>query len=318
MRIYLTVILASEIVIDWSPVLDYRVRSFLAVCSLGSYTRAAAELHITQPAITQHIRALEAHYGCALFERSGRVMRLTPAGELARRRLAVAANDEERLCRELAALANEGARRTLRLGCTRTIADYLAPRLLAHMTRTGGQGSVAMRVGNTAELTAALDVGALDLALVEGSFDRSRFDAEVLSRESYIAVARAGVRATSLEGLLDRELVVREKGSGTREILERLLGAHDVALDDFAGLIELGSIPVIKVVVGEGDAVTFIYRIAVEDELASGALVDVTPPDLALEHDFTGIWERGSLYGDELRALVVQWREHLCPHGAIG
>ena len=90
--------------------LDYRVRSFLAVCSLGSYTRAAAELHITQPAITQHIRALEAHYGCALFERSGRSMRLTPAGELAQRRLTAAANDEGRLRRELAALADEGPR----------------------------------------------------------------------------------------------------------------------------------------------------------------------------------------------------------------
>ena len=298
--------------------LDYRVRSFLTVCSRGSYTRAAAELHITQPAITQHVRALEAHYGCALFERSGRAMHLTPAGELVRRRLAVVANDEERLRREVAALADDGARRALRLGCTRTIADYLAPRLLAHMTRIEGQASIAMRVGNTAELTEALDAGVLDLALVEGSFDGSRFDAEVLSRESYIAVARAGERVASIAGLLDRELVVREEGSGTREILERLLGAHDVAIDDFAGLIELGSIPVIKAVVGESDAVTFIYRIAVEDELARGTLVDITPPDLALEHDFTGIWERGSIYGDEQRALVARWRNQLGTRGAMG
>ena len=298
--------------------LDYRVRSFLTVCALGSYTRAAAELHITQPAITQHIRALEAHYGCALFERSGRAMRLTPAGELVRRRLAVVANDEERLRREVAALADDGTSRALRLGCTRTIADYLAPRLLAHMTRIEGQASIAMRVGNTAELTEALDAGVLDLALVEGSFDGSRFDAEVLSREPYIAVARAGERVASIAGLLDRELVVREEGSGTREILERLLGAHDVTIGAFAGLIELGSIPVIKAVVKESDAVTFIYRIAVEDELARGTLVDITPPDLALEHDFTGIWERGSIYGDELRALVARWRDQLGARGAMG
>lgn len=298
--------------------LDYRVTSFLAVCRAGSYTRAAAELHITQPAITQHIHALEARYGCPLLERSGRSMRLTPAGEVARRRLTAAANDEERLVREIRAAAGEGPTRTLRLGCTRTIADYLAPRLLAQMTARGARSAVALRIGNTSELTAALDEGAIDLALVEGSFDRSRFDAEVLSREPYIAVARDGARAGSLAELTRREIVVREPGSGTRRILERLLAAHDVGLGDFAGVTELGGIPAIKAVVGAGDAITFIYRIAVADELASGALVDVTPAELALMHDFAGIWERGSVYGEEFRGLVARWRAELCPHDAVG
>lgn len=292
--------------------LDYRVASFLEVCRQGGYTRAAAALHITQPAITQHIHALESRYGCALFERSGRAVQLTAAGRIARQRLTVAANDEERLVRELraAAQAEQGAR-VLRLGCTRTIADYLAPVLLAKMTARGEGASVTLRTGNTAELTDALDAGEIDLALVEGSFDHARFDAEILSREAYVAVGRAGDRASSLADLMRREIVVREPGSGTREILERLLVAHDASLADFAGVTELGAIPAIKAVVAAGDAVTFIYRIAVEDELSRGILVDVTPPDLALEHDFAGIWERGSIYGEAFRGLVAHWRSEL-------
>lgn len=292
--------------------LDYRVLSFLEVCRQGSYTQAAATLHITQPAITQHIHTLEAQYGCALFERSGRAMRLTPAGELARQRLTTAANDEQRLITELHTIsAGEKSNHSLRLGCTRTIADYVAPRLLAHMATQDAALVPTLCVGNTAELTHALEAGKIDIALVEGSFEHDHFDAEVLAREPYIAVAREGKRAHTLQDLLQRNLVVREKGSGTREILERLLAAHDVLLTDFDGIIELEGIPAIKAVVAAGDAVTFIYRIAVEEELAAGMLVDITPPDLALVHDFASIWERGSIYTDTFRALVTMWQKLL-------
>ena len=74
--------------------LDYRTHTFLAVCKLGSFTRAAAELHITQPAVSQHIRQLEAHYGCDLFYRGGRRSELTPAGAMLFRALETMENDE--------------------------------------------------------------------------------------------------------------------------------------------------------------------------------------------------------------------------------
>ncbi|MDM8162753.1 MULTISPECIES: LysR family transcriptional regulator [Collinsella] len=295
--------------------LDYRVKSFLAVCRTGSFTRAADELHITQPAVTQHVRALESHYGCALFEREGRAMRLTAAGEVAYRRLGAFANDEARLGSELRSAQGE-PERELRLGCTRTVADYLAPLLLTRERGAGALVDVALTVGNTAELTRALTAGELDLALVEGFFDRALFEAEVVAREPFVAVARAGNGALSpgartLEDLLRCELVVRERGSGTREILERLLAARDRRIGDFARVTELGGIPAIKAVVRASDAVTFIYRMAVADELACGELEDVTPDGFAVSHDICGIWQRGSIYEDDLRALVGRWRTFL-------
>ena len=285
--------------------LDYRTHTFLAVYRSGSFTRAAEQLHVTQPAVSQHIRQIEAHYGCVLFSKAGRGVEPTPAGHLLYRALDVAENDEVRLRAELGSLRGEKDERPpLRLGCTRTIADYVAPRLLAqHLVRHPSE-HVLMRTGNTAELVALIDAGEIDFALVEGYFDRRTFESAVFSREPFVAVAASGERPASITDLLGNRLVLREPGSGTREILERHLAACDLTVDDFAGVIELASIPTIKACVAGGAGVSFLYRVAVENELASGALVDVTPRDFAIKHDFSLIWQRGSRYASRYRALL--------------
>lgn len=289
--------------------LDYRTHTFLTVCRTGSLTRAATELHVTQPAVSQHIRQLERHYACRLFSKTGRGVAPTTAGELLRRELGAMEGDEGRLRAEIEALEGEkDARPPLRLGCTRTVGDFVAPRILADHLRRHPNEQLLMRVGNTAELVGLLDGGEIDLALVEGSFDRASFESETFSREPFVAVAAAGARPESVADLLGMRLVLRERGSGTREILERHLAARDLAVGDFAGVIELASIPAIKACVAAGAGVSFLYRVAVADELAAGTLADVTPADFAVEHDFSLIWQRGSRYAPRWRALLREWR----------
>ncbi len=288
--------------------LDYRTHTFLAVYRSGSFTRAAEQLHVTQPAVSQHVRQLETHYGCALFSKTGRGVEPTEAGRLLYRALDAAENDEERLRAELESLQSEkNVRPPLRLGCTRTVADYVAPRLLAHHLARHPHERVLMRTGNTAELVTLIDSGEIDFALVEGSFDRKTFESEAFSREPFVAVSASGERPMSITDLLDRQLVLREPGSGTREILERHLAAIDLSIDDFAGVIELASIPTIKACVAAGAGVSFLYRAAVEEQLADGTLVEVTPVDFAINHDFSLIWQRGSRYADRYRSLLREW-----------
>lgn len=288
--------------------LDYRTHTFLTVCRTGSFTRAAEQLHVTQPAVSQHVRQLERHYGCALFTKAGRGVEPTEEGELLYRALDAAENDERRLRAELEARRRAGGRAPLRFGCTRTVADYVAPRILpAHLLRHPGE-RICMRTGNTAELVALIDGGEIDFALVEGSFDREAFEWEVFSREHFVAVAAAGEAPRGIDALLARRLVLREPGSGTREILERHLAARGLSVGDFADTVEISSIPAIKACVAAGAGVSFLYRAAVEAELARGVLADVTPEGLALEHDFSLIWQRGSRYAARYRSLLREWR----------
>ena len=289
--------------------LDYRARTFLEVYRLRSYTHAATALHITQPAVSQHIRQLEHHYGCSLFTKAGRGIGPTEAGELLYRALDVMENDDVRLRGELDALASvDAVRPPLRFGCTRTVADFVAPRLLAeHLTRHPDE-RILMRTGNTSELVALIDQGDIDFALVEGSFDRKAFDSAVVSHEPYVAVAGEARAPARLEDLLDRRLILREPGSGTREILERYLAVRNLSVEDFAGVIEAASIPAIKACVRAGAGISFLYRVAVEEELRCGELHDVTPDDVSIEHDFALIWQRGSRYAESYRALLRAWK----------
>lgn len=299
--------------------LDYRTHTFLEVYRQRSFTRAAEALLITQPAVSQHVRQLETHYGCALFTKTGRGVEPTPAADLLYQRLLAMENDEGRLraeAAELAARPTGTSTAPLIFGCTRTIADYVAPRLISTHLAAHPNANVTLRAGNTRDLICALERGEIDFALVEGSFDRSRFAYETLSHEAYIAVAAPGIehpenassQPTSIRQLLGQRLILREAGSGTREILEKHLAARDLAIEDFAGLVELESIPTIKACVRAGAGISFMYRVAVEAELEACELVDITPDDFQVEHDFCLIWQRGSQYAPRYRALCASWR----------
>lgn len=290
--------------------LDYRVHTFLAAYRARSFTGAARELHITQPAVSQHIKHLEAEIARPLFDTRGRTIRPTAAADLLYQRLSVMANDEARLMAEIAQLDAETVR-PLRLGCTRTIADYVAPRLLtAHATRHPEQ-PISVRCDNTSELVARINAGDLDAALVEGSYDHRAFDGATLSHESFVAVAAPsmygiGPGFNAIKDLLACPLIVRETGSGSREILERNLAARGIAVEDFASITEVASIPIIKELVRAGRGITFIYRVAVEEELRRGELCDITPADFGIEHPFDLIWQRGSIYEPRFRALLTE------------
>lgn len=302
--------------------LDYRIKTFLTVYQTCSFTLAAQELHITQPAVSQHIRHLESHYGCALFAKHGHTIAPTPAADALYHYMLAMNNDEKRIEREIAELAHSGsgqhAHAPISLGCTRTIADYVAPKLIAAHIKRHPNSRISLKSSNTQALLSHIEQGELDIALVEGSFDRSAFDSEVFSREAFVAVAAPQFVASAhkhwhpkhMHELLDYPVILREHGSGTREILECSLAARNLAVDDFAQTYEFESIPAIKRCVKEGLGLTFIYQIAVAEELSNGALVDITPSDFAVQHDFCLVWQRGSVLADRYRALLNEWRAY--------
>ncbi len=290
--------------------LDYRAHTFLEVCRQGSFTKAAEALRITQPAVSQHIRQLETHYRAKLFSQRGRRLQLTDAGETLRRALLALSNNEREIEREVAASAEAPA--PLRFGVTLTVGDYVMPTCLADHRRANPGAKVTMTVANTQELLDLIDRGELSFALVEGYFDRGQYESLAFSREPYVAVCAPDAplprQPDSVVDLLGEELLLREPGSGTREVLERNLAARNLSAGSFASVCELGSIGAIKRLAAAGTGVAFLYRIAVEDELSSGALRDVTPRDFRLEHDLSFIWQRGSMQAERYRACFERWQ----------
>ena len=168
--------------------------------------------------------ALEEQYGAKLFRSQGKQLQLTESGRLFFRTAAAMHHDDLRL-RE--ALHQENIRRRLRFGATLTIGEYIMPAPLLRLLEREPDIQLYMRTANTQELLKLLDQGELDFAIVEGYFDKQAYDSLIYCTQRYIPVCASGhpfsPPVRRLEDLLKERLLVREPGSGTRNVLERAL-----------------------------------------------------------------------------------------------
>ena len=292
--------------------LDFRVETFLAVCQTMNFTRAAEQLHITQPAVSQHIRALEEQYGAKLFRSQGKQLQLTESGRLFFRTAAAMHHDDLRL-RE--ALHQENTRRRLRFGATLTIGEYIMPGPLHRLLEREPDIQLYMLTANTQELLKLLDQGELDFAIVEGYFDKQAYDSLVYCTQRYIPVCSAehpfSHPVRRLEDLLEERLLVREPGSGTRNVLERALEVRNLSVRNFRRVTELGSLNLIKSLACAGAGISFFYQPVVQQELEAGKLREIPLEDCSIYHDFTFLWRRGSLFAADYREIYSLLRQGL-------
>ena len=285
--------------------LDYRIDTFLAVCRTMNFTKAAEALHISQPAVSQHIHWLEETYGVPLFHYEGRKLRLTEAGM----RLFHAASNIKNDSTALREQMRSGERERFIFGATQTIGNFVLPdRINAYLLRHP-QAEIRMIVDNTESLLRSLDAGELDFAVIEGYFRKNLYAYVPYSEERFICVCGANSTLAhephALSALFFERLILREPGSGTREILERYLMERNCTIADFDRLLEIGSIGAIKTLVRENLGITFLYEAAVREEIASGALREVALSDLKMEHPFTAVWRKNSIFDADYRRRIA-------------
>ena len=290
--------------------LDFRMETFLTVCRYMNFTRASEKLNITQPAVSQHIRFLEKHYNTKLFRYEGKKLRLTGAGEILRNASLTMMHDEQSMQNEMQETEKEAE---IRFGATRTIGDSVMGSVLEKYLARYPQARIHMEVENTHDLLVRLDEGRIDFALVEGFFKKSEYDFQIFSREKYIAVCSPDYifqnTPDCIEKLFQERLLLREEGSGTREVLERCLEAHNLSVQDFDKRMEVGSMQTIKELTKAGCGITFLYEAAVRRELEEGSLRQIPLQDFHVTHEFAFIWRRGSIYADWYRELFRRFSE---------
>ena len=285
--------------------LDTRTETFLCAARLLNYTRAAAELNITQPAVTQHIHCLEDYYGVKLFTQNGRHVSLTEAGSRLYQALTTIRNDEQGLRQELAALSRR--KRPLALGATMTVGEFMLPLPLSRFLHRHPDHQIRLTVDNTANLLSRLESGALDAAIVEGYFPGENFDAIIWQREKFIPVCASGhqfsVPPATVSDLYPETLILREPGSGTREILEMYLRDRNTDIRFFARIQEISNMNAIRILTENDCGITFLYESVVRDALRRGTVRRIDLRDFDVSHNISFIWRKNSLFSDEYRTI---------------
>ncbi len=264
----------------------------LAVARLGSLGGAARELGITQPAASSRIRSMERQLGVALVDRSPRGSTLTDAGALV--------TDWARRVVEAAAAFDAGAQALrhrrdsrLRVAASMTIAEYLLPGWLLALRSQRPDTAVSLLAGNSTTVAERLLADEADLGFVEGLSVPAGLDSTVIAHDHLIVVtapthpwARRR-RPVPAQELASTPLILREKGSGTRQVL-------DVALGGLARpLIELSSTTAVKASAVSGAGPAVLSELAVGEELSTRRLVRIPVEGVTLARDLRAVWPTG-------------------------
>jgi DNA-binding transcriptional LysR family regulator len=260
-----------------------QLRTFAMVVSCNSFSRAAEELNLTQPAVTAQIQRLEAELGLRLIERLPRRLLLTPAGETLLPFARSLLNLEEEAGRALAELKGLQAG-CLRVGASPTIGTYLLPEMLGEFKRRYPGLRTIAEIAPTQRVAELLTMHALDLGLVEAPVEAAGLRAETFATDELVLVVPAGHPWAGRASVRPEELpqqphVAREPTSGTRRLVEERLRALGVEITPH---LELGAVEAIVNAVAAGLGVSFVSRLAIGPEVRLGTLVVVPVEGLDL------------------------------------
>jgi DNA-binding transcriptional LysR family regulator len=267
--------------------------TFITVAKIKSFTKAAEILNITQPAVSQHIKHLEEYYEVSLIKKQGKKINLTEEGLI----LYKYANELELIYRNLETeLKNKsGIRKVYNVGASMTIGGYVLPYILAEHKRVNPNIDIILQVGNTEDIVDKLLNRKLDLAFIEGNFNRNKFNyKKYKDDELVLAVSSENDFCTrgkvSIEEVLEGKLILREVGSGTREIFENKLRDLGYNMECFSPYMELGSIPAIKSLVEANLGYTIISKETIKKELELGYIKIIPIEGLEIYREFNFIY----------------------------
>ncbi len=279
--------------------LDYKTVTFLTLCDEMNYRKTAAVLNMTQPAVTQHIHALEQEYGCKLFSYNGHTLTITPQGELLRTHLRKVYYDNEWLRSQMC----KAPKQQLRLGATKSIGEFMLTDMLCRLIDSGTY-EVHLLVDNTQVLLEKLNHGTLDIAMIEGEFDKCSFGWKLMKTEPFVGICHKDCpladREVTFEEVAAYRLLLREEGSGTRDIWERQLQNHGKSPADFTAFASISSFSVMKEIIAEGIGITFAYHSVMEKD---PRLAQFQVKGYASEHDLYYVYQENTHAELLLKAL---------------
>jgi len=263
---------------------DRRLQVFHTVARLLSFTKAAETLHMTQPAVTFQVRQLEEYFNTRLFDRTHNRISLTEAGERVYEYAAKIFHLYDEMESSVRELTGDISG-VLMLGASTTIAEYMLPALLGDFKSQYPEVNIRLRVGNTDAIVSMVEDNEIDLGVVEAPVTNKNLAVELCRVDQLVVVVPpahelASRKKVTVADLLQHPYIVREEGSGTREVIHEYLKAAGISSNNLDTIMELGSSEAIKGAVEAGMGLSVLSRTTIQKELRLGTLVavELAPP----------------------------------------
>ncbi|MCL2750673.1 MAG: LysR family transcriptional regulator [Coriobacteriia bacterium] len=263
--------------------MEHQLLVFKEVAETKNITLASKRLHISQPSVSIQIKGLEQEYGVRLFERTNKGVVLTRAGEILYDYSTRAINIMQE-ARELISGLSYDRHRRIKLGATLTIGEYILPHIIGHLDDAHDSLDFSVKIANTQIVAQDVLENRIHLALVEGPVpENPALSIETFWHDELALVVPVGhpwaKRASvTFQEVCNERMITREKGSGTRKVMELALLKGGFEPDRLNVIAELGSTEAIKQAVIEGLGITIISTLTVQQE-CKHALLKTLPID---------------------------------------
>lgn len=288
---------------------DHKLRVFCTVAETKSFSKTSEIIHLTQPAVSLQIQALEEIYETKLFDRSSSTVSLTPAGEVlykyAKEILALYATAEKVIGKLIGLVKG-----SITIGAGSNIGNYLLPSVITDFKNTNPKIKIHLQVGNTKRVVELLNSGTIDLGLVEGDVVRQKMIVKKLISDELLVIVPpqhpwAKKKEISITDLTKEPFIFREAGSGTRQIIEKFLARHGITPHDMKISVVLGSTEAIKDAVESGLGISIISRWAARKESKYGTLRLLSLREEKMVRDFSLVINKNTVSSNALDEFLT-------------
>ena len=290
--------------------LSTRHEIFIEVATHLSFTKASEVMFISQPAISKHIKTLEAFYKTSLFERIGNAIQLTSGGKLLFTRLKEAKKIQNQLEFELSTLKDQlQAKGQLKLGASTTVALYIIPKILSAFHHKYPQVKISLLNRNTDTITKALLDQDIDIGIVEGKRKNSAILYQPFQTDEVVAVCSARSPIAKKKQLTVQEIqlhpiVLREQGSGTLAALKYNLEKHGIKFSNLNVQVRLAGTEALKNFLLEDTCLGFLPKGSITKELRDGELIAIKIEKFQIIRDFFFIQRHGTDNNELNKAFI--------------
>lgn len=277
--------------------IDIKLETFIIVADTKNFTRAASILNMTQPAISHHIKLLEEYYNVKLLEKKNKNMELTEAGRILYK-YALEIDKISKLAKNH--LSNESSIiKRYNVGATLTIGGYVLPPIIGNYKISNKNIDVILQVENTESIIQKLFSGEIILGVIEGPFDKSKVIYEKFKNDELVfAISKshemAKKKKITMEEILSEKLILREKGSGTRQVFEDYMVQNGFEPKNITPYMEIGDITAIMSLVESGLGVTVVSKEALNSPLMSKKFKALSIKNMKMKREFNFIYLKNS------------------------
>ncbi|MDM5331628.1 LysR family transcriptional regulator [Neobacillus sp. CF12] len=285
--------------------MDQLLSVFISVADKRNFSRAAEELHMTQPAVSQQIQLLEKYIGAKLLLRTNKSVKLTKAGEI----VYLHAKEITGLYKRMSELVNELHNEPtglLKIGASYTFGEYVLPHILAKLKIQFQNIVPSVQIGNTRDIAKAIISHEIDVGIVEGEISNTNIYIKTISTDQMYIVAGGKYPIYHNKEVTRRQVeqenwIVREEGSGTRDATEKLFQSLEIRPPK---LMEFGSTQLIKEAVEAGLGISYLSELTVKKERLLGTIQLLNVKGTPIRRNFSVITESPELHTKSMNLFI--------------